>query len=58
MYVFLLSADKEDEIGEACSTHGGDKNAYKISSESLKRTDHSEDQGVDGRIILEWILGK
>jgi hypothetical protein len=25
---------------------------------SSKRTDQSEDLGVDGRIILEWILGK
>jgi hypothetical protein len=26
--------------------------------ENLKGRDHSEDKGVDGRIILEWILGK
>jgi hypothetical protein len=26
--------------------------------ENLKGRDHSEDLGVDGRIILEWILGK
>jgi len=25
--------------------------------ESPKRRDHSEDPGVDGRIILEWIQG-
>jgi hypothetical protein len=24
----------------------------------MKGRDHSEDLGVDGRIILEWILGK
>jgi hypothetical protein len=23
-----------------------------------KRRDHSEDLGVDGKIILEWMLGK
>jgi hypothetical protein len=23
-----------------------------------ERRDHSEDQGVDGRIILEWIVGQ
>jgi len=26
--------------------------------EGLKGRHHSEDLGVDGRIILEWILGK
>jgi len=26
--------------------------------ENRKGRDHSEDIGVDGRIILEWILGK
>jgi hypothetical protein len=26
--------------------------------ENPKGRDHSEDLGVDGRIILEWILGK
>jgi hypothetical protein len=32
---------------------------YNISwLKNLKRRDHLEDMGVDGRIILEWILGK
>jgi hypothetical protein len=26
--------------------------------ENLKERDHSEDLGVDGKIILAWILGK
>jgi hypothetical protein len=34
------------------------KNAYKLYLESLKGGDHSEDTGVDGSIILKWILGK
>jgi hypothetical protein len=36
----------------------GEINAYKNWSEDLKGTDHSEDLGVDGKIILEWILWK
>jgi hypothetical protein len=27
-------------------------------SENLKEKDHSEELGVDGKIILEWILQK
>jgi hypothetical protein len=30
----------------------------KFWSENLKGRDYSEDLGVDGKIILEWILGK
>jgi hypothetical protein len=32
------------------------RKAYKFRSENLK--DHSEDLGLSGKIILEWILGK
>jgi hypothetical protein len=31
---------------------------YKILSKNLKGRDYSEDLDVDGRIILEWILGE
>jgi hypothetical protein len=30
----------------------------KFISEKLKEGDHSEDQGVDTTVILDWILGK
>jgi hypothetical protein len=30
----------------------------KFLSKNLKVRDHSEDKGLDGRIILEWILWK
>jgi hypothetical protein len=30
----------------------------KFWSDKLKGRDHVEDAGVDGKIILEWILGK
>jgi hypothetical protein len=34
------------------------RNEYKICLDNLKGTDHSGDLVVDGRITLEWILGK
>jgi hypothetical protein len=29
-----------------------------VLSENLKRRDHLEDLGLDGRIILEWMIAK
>jgi hypothetical protein len=34
------------------------RNRCKIFVGNLKEICHSEDLGVSGRIILEWILGK
>jgi hypothetical protein len=30
----------------------------KIWLENMKERDHSEDLGIDGKIILEWIIGR
>jgi hypothetical protein len=38
--------------------HGGDENAYKILPGNPKGRYYAKDLGVDGRIILEWMLGK
>jgi hypothetical protein len=44
-------------MGGECSTHGGRREIHtKFWSENLKGRDQSDDLGVDGRIILEWIL--
>jgi hypothetical protein len=37
---------------------GEERKAHKFWWESPKERDHSEDQGVDGRMRSEWILGK
>jgi hypothetical protein len=34
------------------------RNAYEVLSENLKGRDHLENLGVDGKMILECILGK
>jgi hypothetical protein len=32
------------------------RKAYKILLENLKGRDHLEDTGIDGKMILEWII--
>jgi hypothetical protein len=45
-------------MGGSCGTHEM-RNAFKgLVGKNLKRRDHSEDLGVDGKIISERILGK
>jgi hypothetical protein len=41
-----------------CSTHRREEMHTTFLSENLKGRDHSENIGVDGRIILDWILGR
>jgi hypothetical protein len=45
-------------MGGACRMHGSDKESIHVGWKNLKGRDHSEDIGVDKKIILEWILGK
>jgi len=45
-------------MGGACGTHRRGEMHTKFRSESLKGRDHSQDLGIDGKVILEWILGE
>jgi len=44
-------------MGGACSKHGRYGKHYKIVVVNPERRDHVEDLDVDGKIILECILG-
>jgi hypothetical protein len=44
-------------VGNAASM-GEMRNSYKVLVVNMKEIDHSEELGVDGKIILEYILGK
>jgi hypothetical protein len=37
---------------------GEERKVYKVWRESPKERDHLKDQGVDGKMGSEWILGK
>jgi hypothetical protein len=43
-------------MGGECSLHGKEKNCNR--NRYLKRRDHLENLGIDGRKILKWILRK
>jgi len=46
-------------MGGACSTTGrDDKTRSKCWSENMNGRDHSEDLGVEGKIISEWMSWK
>ena len=47
---------KKTEMRGACSTYGGEKRC--IQWGNLWEGDHLKERGVDGRMILKWILEK
>jgi hypothetical protein len=50
---------KDNEVGGECdSASEGRQNCKRFKWESPKERDHSEHQGVDGRMGSEWILGR
>jgi hypothetical protein len=47
---------KEEEMDGECSTQWEDGEKFEIFwLENLRRSDHSKDRGVDGRIILKCL---
>ena len=45
-------------VGWECGTCGGDERCMKGLMGNLREREHLKDPGVDGRIILKWILEK
>ena len=43
-------------VGKACSINGERKHVQPHGGETLSKKQHLEDTGVDGRIILKWVL--
>jgi hypothetical protein len=54
--IFLDDKIKYGEMSGACSLHEEIRNAYKNWLEILTGGGHSEDEGVNGKIPLKWIL--
>jgi hypothetical protein len=45
-------------MGRTCGTHERGEECIQGFDESQKERDHLEDQGIDGRLGSEWILGR
>jgi hypothetical protein len=45
-------------VDGTCGTHGRGEETTRLQFESQKEIDHLKDQGVDGRMGSEWILGR
>jgi hypothetical protein len=41
-----------------CGTHGAGGEVYRVLVGKQQERDHCEDQGVDGSMRSEWILGR
>jgi hypothetical protein len=51
LHQILLGLSNQDEMDGACNMHDIDDVLTKFWSENLKVRDHSQDLGVDGKIL-------
>jgi len=50
---------KKNEMNRARSTYGGEEKCMRgFGGGNLRKRDHLDDPGIDGRIILRWIFRK
>jgi hypothetical protein len=54
----ILTVIKENEVGGTCGTHGRGEECVQSFMGKLEGKNHLEDQGIDGRMGSEWILGR
>jgi len=54
----LLEWSNEDKMDGACSTHGRDAKCIQYLGRKTWREENLEDLGIDGNVILDWILRK
>jgi hypothetical protein len=45
-------------MGGACTADGEERGFYRVLVGNLRERDHWVDPGIDGKIILGWILRK
>jgi hypothetical protein len=56
---YLADQIKENEVGGKCGTHErGEECVQGFDGKSRRKETTSDDQGVDGRMGSEWILGR
>jgi len=49
---------KKNEIGGHVACNGERRGVYRVLVGKPEGTDHLEDPGIDGRILLRWIFRK